>query len=201
MTKSNIFNEKLLRHILKFWRLQISWYLENKLTVQTGSECPDLLKILKENKNGIWELSIILGYFVIAIVIICIHRVCPKLLSQKKRHCNSWRLFHLVAQMVQNQPAMQETQVRSLGQEDSLEKGMAIHSSILAERIPWTEEFGGLQSIGSHRVGHDWSDLARTLDWPNGFVLVSILVFLSFNLSKNLILFFTHTNMHRSNNH
>ena len=54
----------------------------------------------------------------------------------------------------------QETQVRSLGQEDSLEKGMATHSSILAWDIPWTEEPGGLQSIGSQRVGHNWSDLA-----------------------------------------
>ena len=63
-------------------------------------------------------------------------------------------------------PAMQdtqETQVHSLGQEDALEKGMATHSSILACRIPWTEEPGGLlESIGSHRVGHDWSDLACT---------------------------------------
>ena len=55
-----------------------------------------------------------------------------------------------MAQMVKNLPAMQETQVRSLGQEDSLEKGMATHSSILAWRIPWTEEPGGLQSMGSH---------------------------------------------------
>ena len=54
-----------------------------------------------------------------------------------------------MAQMVKNLPAMQETQVRSLGQEDSLEKGMATHSSILAWRIPWTEEPGGLQSTGS----------------------------------------------------
>ena len=46
-------------------------------------------------------------------------------------------------------------QVRSLGQEDPLEEGMATHSSILAWRIPWTEEPGGLQSIGSHTVGHD----------------------------------------------
>ena len=53
-----------------------------------------------------------------------------------------------MAQMVKNLPAMQETQVRSLGQEDSLEKGMATHSSILAWRIPWTEEPGGLQSMG-----------------------------------------------------
>ena len=55
---------------------------------------------------------------------------------------------------------MQETWVRSPGQEDPLEKGMATHSSILAWRIPWTEEPGGLQSIGSQRIGHDRSDLA-----------------------------------------
>ena len=53
--------------------------------------------------------------------------------------------------MVKNQPAMQEMQVRSLGQEDSLEKGMATHSSILAWRIPWTEEPGRLQSTGLQR--------------------------------------------------
>ena len=52
-------------------------------------------------------------------------------------------------------PAMQETWVRSLGQEDSLEEGMAAHSSVLAWKIPWTEEPGGLQSMGSQRVGHD----------------------------------------------
>ena len=50
---------------------------------------------------------------------------------------------------------MLETQIRSLGQEDPLEKGMATHSSILAWRIPWTEEPGGLQSMGSQRDGHD----------------------------------------------
>ena len=63
----------------------------------------------------------------------------------------------LVDQMVQNLPAMWETWVRSLGQEDPLEKGMATHSSILAWRIPWTEEPGGLQSMGSQRVRHDWA--------------------------------------------
>ena len=51
--------------------------------------------------------------------------------------------------------AMQETLVPSLGQEDSLEKGIATHSSILAWRIPWAEEPGGLQSMGSQRVGHN----------------------------------------------
>ena len=57
--------------------------------------------------------------------------------------------------MVKNQPARQETWVESLGQEEPLEKGMATHSSILAWRIPWTEEPGGLQSMESQRVGHD----------------------------------------------
>ena len=59
-------------------------------------------------------------------------------------------------QMVKNPPVIQETQVQSLSWEDPLEKGKATHSSILAWRIPWTEEPGGLQSMGSQRVGHDW---------------------------------------------
>ena len=58
--------------------------------------------------------------------------------------------------MVKNLPAMQETQVLSLGQEDPLEKGMATHSSILAWRIPWTKERGRLQFMGYQRVGHSW---------------------------------------------
>ena len=60
-----------------------------------------------------------------------------------------------MAQMVKNLPAVQETWVRSLGQEDPLEKKMATHSSILAWRIPWAEEPGGLQSIRLQRVGYD----------------------------------------------
>ena len=55
-----------------------------------------------------------------------------------------------------------KTQVQSLSWQDPLEEGMAIHSSILAWRIPWTEEAGGLQFIGSQRVRHDWSNLAHT---------------------------------------
>ena len=61
----------------------------------------------------------------------------------------------LIAQMVKNLPAMQETQVQSLGQEDPLEKGMATYSSIFAWRSIPTEEPGGLQSIVSQRVGHN----------------------------------------------
>ena len=60
-----------------------------------------------------------------------------------------------MAQIETNLPAMQETQIQSLSWEDPLEKGMATHSSILAWRIPWTEEPDGLQSMGLQRVGHD----------------------------------------------
>ena len=60
------------------------------------------------------------------------------------------------AQSVKNLPAVQDTQVLSLGWEDPLEKEMATHSSTLAWKISWTEQPGGLQSMGSQRVGHDW---------------------------------------------
>ena len=62
----------------------------------------------------------------------------------------------LVTHTVKNLSVTQETQVRSLGSEDPLEKGMATHSSIPAWKIPWTEEPGGLQFVGPQRVGHDW---------------------------------------------
>ena len=61
----------------------------------------------------------------------------------------------MVAQMVKNLPAVQETQILSLGQENPLEKEKATHSSILAWEIPWTEKPGRVQSMGSQRVGHD----------------------------------------------
>ena len=64
-------------------------------------------------------------------------------------------LASLVAQRLKRLPAMRETRVQSLGQEDPLEKEMATHSSILAWRIPWMEEPGRLQSTGSQRVGHN----------------------------------------------
>ena len=69
-----------------------------------------------------------------------------------------------MAQWVKNLPAVQESQVRSLGQEDPLQKGMATHSSNLAWRIPWTEEPGGRQSMGSQRVGHD--KVTHTTSFP-----------------------------------
>ena len=68
---------------------------------------------------------------------------------------NSDRRVSMVVQTVKNPPAMHETWVGSLGWEDPLEEGMAIHSSILTWRIPWTEKPGGLQFMGSQRLRHD----------------------------------------------
>ena len=72
------------------------------------------------------------------------------------RHLNEKDWASLVAQMLKNLPAIQETWIRFLDWEYPLEKGMATHSSILAWRIPWTEEPGRLQSMGLQRVKHDW---------------------------------------------
>ena len=73
----------------------------------------------------------------------------------------------LVAQTVKHLSTMQETWVRSLGWEDPLEKEMAIHSRTIAWKIPWTEEPGGLQSMGSQRVEHDWVSLTDKHDKYN----------------------------------
>ena len=70
-------------------------------------------------------------------------------------------LDFLMAQMVKNLRAMQETQVQALGWEDPLEKGMATHSNNLTWEIPWTEEPGGLQPLGSQRVGQDLATKQR----------------------------------------
>ena len=82
-------------------------------------------------------------------------------LGQTRRVLSTYTHYHgynrtsQVAQTVQNLPAMQETGVRSLGQEDTLQKGKVIHSRIPAWEISWTEDPGGLRSMGSQRVGHD----------------------------------------------
>ena len=65
-------------------------------------------------------------------------------------------LFYLITQIIKNLPAMWETRIQPLGEEDSLEKEMATHSSIIAWEIPWTEEPNGLQSLGSQRGRHNW---------------------------------------------
>ena len=78
---------------------------------------------------------------------------CIRMSAICKYHSLHWA--SLVGSAVKNLPAMQETWVPSLGQEDPLEEGMATHSSTLVWRIPWTEDPGRLQPIGLHRVGHD----------------------------------------------
>ena len=75
----------------------------------------------------------------------------------------------LVAQMVKNLPMMRETRLPSLGWEDALEKGIATHSSILVWKIPWTEEPGGLESMGLQRVGHDCDQHFHFLSKDFGF--------------------------------
>ena len=83
----------------------------------------------------------------------------------------------LVIQMVKNLPLMQETQVRSLGREDTLEKGMAAHSSILAWRIPWTKEPGGLQSMWNEKSMQDEDRIqvnCRTQSCNSFFLVTSV---------------------------
>ena len=87
------------------------------------------------------------------------------------------RMSSLVAQTVKRLPAMQETQIRSLGQEDPWWKEMATHSSTLAWKVPWMEEPAGLQPMGSHRVGHDWSDLVAAAAADTSIVLMLIFWF------------------------
>ena len=86
-----------------------------------------------------------------------------QLFLPKKRNPRRIGIFGVV-QMVKNLPAMLETQIRTLGWEDPLEKRMATHSSIPAWRIPWKAEPGGLQSMGSERVGHDWATELNLFD-------------------------------------
>ena len=85
-----------------------------------------------------------------------------KWLSSSSSKCYLCTKAFLVAQLVKNLPEMHETWVGSLDLEDPLEKDMATHSSTPAWKIPLTEETGGLQSVGSQRVRHDWSNWART---------------------------------------
>ena len=92
--------------------------------------------------------------------------------------------------MVKNLPAMQETWVWFLGWDDPLEKGVANHFCILAQRIPWTKEPGGLQSMGSTRVGHDWvintlnfelcsTDYAKAFDYVHAQSLSRVWLFVT----------------------
>ena len=78
----------------------------------------------------------------------------------------------LVAQRVTCLPTMWKTWVRSLGREDPLEKEMVAHASVLAWRIPWTQEPGGLQSMGSQRAGHDWATSLLSLSCKYSYTVL-----------------------------
>ena len=100
----------------------------------------------------------------------------------------------LVAQTVKRLPTMQETRVWPLGQEDPLEKEMATHSSTLAWEVPWMEEPGGLQSMGSQRVRHDWvtslSQCQGLFQWVGCLYQVTKVLELSFSISPSNQSFF-----------
>ena len=113
----------------------------------------------------------------------------------------------LVAQMVKNMPAIQDTQVWSLGQEDPLEKEMATHSSILAWRIPCTEEPGGLHSMALQRVRHDWVINTFTFPLPHpciapspSFSLLVTSSLFSMSVSLFLVLFTRNHNQRKLTN-
>ena len=95
-----------------------------------------------------------------------------------------------MAQVVKNLPAMQETQVQSLGQEDPLEKGMATHSSIHDWRIPWTEEPASLQSMRSRRVRHNWMTNTLIVDFTMLCLFVLITLCTARWFSYTCILFY-----------
>ena len=115
----------------------------------------------------------------------------------------------LVAQTVKNPPAVRETWVRFLGREDPLEEGMATDSSILHWRISWTEEPGGLWSVGSHRARHNWvtkhicwekrhwtsrrhlSDMGSSLFWKHFVVCLCVLTFYALWLFNQQIYIFS----------
>ena len=106
-------------------------------------------------------------------------------------HTHTHRAAPLLAQVAKNLPAMHETQVWSLGQEDPLEKGMTTHSSILACRIPWTEETGRLQSMRSQRVRQNWATNTHTHTHTHVTIHISHHVEIFLILSWFLFLFNT----------
>ena len=95
------------------------------------------------------------------------------------KRCFTLLWTSLVAQTVECLPTIWETQVRSLGREDPLEKEMAIHSSPIAWKIPWMEEPGRPQSTGSQRVGHNWATPLSCLDHTLWLVAMSLKAFFS----------------------
>ena len=134
---------------------------------QTNSKFFENFQFLK-----IYQVSFFFFFAVVVVPFWLCHMVCgilvphpgieprpPAVAVWSPNHWTTRELprFFVLFQTAENLPAIQETWVQSLGWEDPLEKGITTHSSILAWRIPWTEEPGGLQSMGSQRVGHNWA--------------------------------------------
>ena len=137
-------------HLLQKVYILISNQSEKSQTCELGQH---VLNILMQKRTFYWTR---MGFL----------SILRNMKGGKKQGCDKWNILDinaalhllgasLMAQRIKSLPAMQETQVRSLGWEDPLEKEMATHSSILVWRIPWTEEPGGIQSTGLQRVGQD----------------------------------------------
>ena len=107
--------------------------------------------------NSLLSMNYKLSLKLVVHLFLFVFFICVNLFSQiSTDYFFAWAYLWTLARRIKHLHAMQETRVRSLGWEDPLEKEMATHSSILAWRIPWRGEPGGLQSTGSQRVGHDW---------------------------------------------
>ena len=145
--RAHTFNVIATCHVL--YTYQLSWQYEVSKSPITGeeSEVREVKQYIRQpgsGRTGSWNSAVWLQS-------VCAHDCNIKQINIIHN------LSHLLlAQMVKNLLAMQETWVRSLGWKDPLEKEMATHSSILAWRIPWTEEPDRLQSMGLQTVGHDW---------------------------------------------
>ena len=139
------------------------------------SSCGETWLILSQDENPSYELQRFFFFNLPLAILLCCSQDnpvgCPgRCRSPLLGLFNSkfggkwayWRKPFPGVPVVKNLPAIPETWVWSLGWEDPLEKEMTTHSSILAWEIPWTEEPGGLQSMGLHRVGHNWNDWVET---------------------------------------
>ena len=123
--------------------------------------CSFLLPVF--TSHAIWWLSLVL-YLDSFLISFCVFAIGFCFVFTMRLTYNNLQVSH-VAQLVKNLPAVQETWVRSLGWEDPLEKEMETHSSILVWKISWQEEPGGLQSMGSKRVGHNWATNSNLLTY------------------------------------
>ena len=122
--------------------------------------------------------------------------LCDEPVSSLTFTINTSLVASLVAQSVKHLLAMRETWVRSLGREDPLEKDMVTHSSTLAWKIPWTEEPGRLQSMGSQRVGHAWATSFSLFTFHTLYALLN-----SHNPSKEVLLIQFRDNWSRGRGH